>query len=65
MSGLTLSQAIASGRLEDFISQAEREGVGAVSEADFAAAIAGLILTEPPPEGRTSRSPARGSSRGK
>ena len=59
---LTLSQALAEGRLEDFIVQAEGEGVGEVTQADFEAALAGLIAL--PPEGQTSRSPAPGGSRG-
>lgn len=63
MERLTLSQALASNRLEDFVVQAENEGVGEVSTADFEAALAGLIGL--PLEDRTSRLPGRGSTPGK
>jgi len=60
MDRLSLSEALASDRLEDFIAQAEREGVGSVSSDDFEAALAGFIALQP--EGQTSRSPAPGCS---
>ena len=63
MERLTLSQALASNRLEDFVVQAENEGVGEVSTADFELALAGLIGL--PLEDRTSRLPGRDSKPGK
>ena len=61
-SRISLAQAIAEGRLSDFIDQAEGDGVGEVTEQDFTIALAALIKA-PRPEGQTSRSPARGGSR--
>lgn len=60
---LTLSEALASGRLDDFVAQAEAEGIGPANRAQFEAMVG--RVTAPQPEGRTSRSPARGSKRGK
>ena len=59
---VTLSDAIASGDLEPFIRQAEAEGVG-VDRDDFEARL-GRLIKAPPQEDRTSRSRARGGSRG-
>ncbi len=63
MKPLSLSEALASNRLEEFIEQAERQGVGPISEADFEAALVGLIAL--PPEDQTSHSPAPDGSHGK
>lgn len=60
---LTLSDALASDRLSDFIAQAEAEGVGPADRDQFEAMVG--RVTAPQPEGQTSRSPARGSKRGK
>jgi hypothetical protein len=63
MNRLTLSEALASGRLDDFAAQAEAEGVGPADRAQFEALVG--RITAPQPEGQTSRSPAHGSKRGK
>jgi hypothetical protein len=63
MNRLTLSRALAEGRLPDFIAQAEAEGIGPADRAQFDAVVE--RVTAPLPEGQTSRSPARGSMRGK
>ena len=59
---VTLSDAIAAGDLEIFIRQAEAETV-AVDREEFEARL-GRLIKAPPPVDRTSRSPARGGSRG-
>lgn len=61
---VTLAQAIAEDRIYEFVEQAERDGVGNADEAHFMR-LMGLVVTAPPPEDQTSRSPARGSKRGK
>jgi hypothetical protein len=61
---LTLNEAIRLNRLADFIAQAEANGVAAADEAEFDERLSALIKA-PRPEGRTSRSRARGGSRGK
>ena len=64
MDRLSLATALASDRLEDFIAQAEADGVGRADWQRFN----GLVVEaskERPPEGQTSRSPVRGSKRGK
>lgn len=64
MSGrLTLSEAIALGRIADFAAQAEADGIGPADRAQFDV-LAGRV-TAPLPEGQTSHSPVRGSKRGK
>lgn len=63
MSYLSLSEALASGRLAEFIQQAEAEGVGPADCAQFDALVGRVIA--PQPEDQTSRSPAHGSKRGK
>lgn len=60
---LTLSEALATNRLEEFVAQAEQEGVGPVDRAQFEALLG--RITAPQPEDQTSRSPAHGSKRGK
>ena len=60
---LTLNEALLTNRLEDFIAQAEAEGVKAADSQLFDAMV--KRVTAPLPEGQTSRSPVRGSSRGK
>ena len=63
MNKLSLADALASNRLEDFAAQAEAEGVGPADRAQFEALVG--TLTAPQPEGQTSRSRADGSKRGK
>ena len=63
MSRLSLSDALASGALEDFIAQAEADGIGPADRAQFEA-IVGRV-TAPQPSNQTSRSRARGGSHGK
>lgn len=61
---LTLNDAIRHNRLPDFIAQAEADGVAAADAAEFEGRLDALIKA-PRPAGRTSRSRARGGSRGK
>lgn len=63
MNRLTLSEALASDRLADFIDQAEAEGVGPADRPQFEALVG--RLTAPQPEGQTSRSRGGGSKRGR
>lgn len=63
MDKITLAEALAVGDLEPFIRQAEAEGIGPADRSDFEAMVG--RVTAPQPEGQTSRSPARGSKRGK
>lgn len=60
---LTLNEALRSNRLDDFIAQAEAEGVANADREMFEGIVA--RVTAPLPEGQTSRSPVRGSKRGK
>lgn len=60
---LTLAEALATDKLEAFVKQAEAEGVGPADRSDFEAMVG--RVTAPQPEDQTSRSPARGSTRGK
>lgn len=63
MTRLTLSQALAEGRLQDFAAQAEADGIGPADRAQFDALVG--RVTAPLPEGQTSHSPVRGSKRGR
>jgi len=63
MRRLTLAEALTSDRLSDFAAQAEAEGIGPADRAQFEAMVG--RITAPQPEDQTSRSPARGASRGK
>lgn len=58
---LTLSEALASGRLGDFAEQAEADGVGPADRAQFEALVG--TLTAPQPEDQTSHSRDGGSRR--
>lgn len=60
---LTLREALDSNRLDDFIAQAEAEGVEAANRELFDQVVA--RVTAPRPEGQTSRSRGGGASRGK
>lgn len=64
MSRLTLREAIDCDRLEDFITQAESEGVGPVGRDALDEALH-RVIKQPQSEDRTSRSPSRGGSSGK
>lgn len=58
---ISLKEALENNCLEDFIDQAEAEGVKAADEEQFAAAIA-KILRRPRSKDQTSRSPFRDCS---
>jgi hypothetical protein len=60
---MTLAEALATGRLDEFAAQAEAAGVGPADRTLFEALIG--KVTEPQPEGQTSRSRDGGSKRGK
>lgn len=60
---ITLADALAEGRLDEFIAQAEAEGVGPADRAQYDRLMG--RVTAPQPEGQTSRSRDRGGSRGK
>ena len=60
---LNLAEALAGGQLDDFVAQAEAQGVGPADRAQFDAMVG--RVTAPLPEGQTSRSPVHGSKRGK
>ena len=60
---LTLSEALASGRLGDFVEQAEAEGIGPADRVQFEALVG--RVTAPQPEDQTSRSPGSGAKRGR
>jgi hypothetical protein len=60
---LTLHEAIESGKLADFAAQAEAQGICPANRAQFDALLG--AVTAPQQEDQTSRSRARGSSRGK
>jgi hypothetical protein len=61
---LTLSEALRSGRLSDFIVQEEQRGVPKADAAILETAI-NLLIKDKPQEGRTSCSRVRGGSSGK
>ena len=60
---LKLNLALAENRLQDFAAQAEADGIGPADRTQFDALVG--RVTAPLPEGQTSRSPVRGSKRGK
>jgi hypothetical protein len=61
---LTLNDALKTNRLDDFIAQAEAEGVASALQCDFDSLL-GRVVKAPQREGQTSRSRARDGSRGK
>ena len=63
MTRLTLAQALLEGRLQDFATQAEDDGIGPADRDQFSDLMG--RVTAPLPEGQTSHLPVRGSSRGK
>lgn len=60
---LLLGEALASGRLADFVEQAEAEGIGPADRAQFEELVG--LITAPLQEDQTSRSRGGGSKRGK
>ena len=60
---LTLSEALKSGRLDEFIAQEEARGIGPGNQRAFDRAVKALA-TQPRSEDRTSRFPSRGGSTG-
>jgi len=63
MKALSLADALASDRLEDFVKQAETQGIGPISADQFDARL--RSLTAPQPEDQTSRLPDHDCSREK
>jgi hypothetical protein len=61
---LSLREAMATGRLEEFIRQEEARGVGRANRHELDEAIRELAKRRRPGD-RTSRSASRGGSRGK
>lgn len=64
MKRLTLSDALAHGRLDEFAAQAEASGIGPISEAAFDEAASAVIKT-PQSDDQTSGSLRRDGSREK
>jgi hypothetical protein len=62
---LSLSQAIKSGKLSEFIAQEEARGIGPADRKKLAAAIKVVATKQPQSKDRTSRSTSRDGSRGK
>lgn len=56
MNQLSLADALASGRLEDFAAQVEAQGIGPADRAQFEKMVE--RVTAPQPEGQTFRLPA-------
>jgi hypothetical protein len=63
-SNLTLSTAIKTKRLQEFIAQEEARGVSAVDLKEFQD-LAARLIKDTPQEDQTSRSRGRGGSSGK
>jgi hypothetical protein len=61
---LTLSDAMKTGQLQEFIAQEEARGVGSIERAELDRALAAM-LKAPRSEDQTSRSPSRDGSTGK
>ena len=61
---LTLSDAIKTGRLQEFIAEREAAGAGEASQAEFDDAVR-RVATLPRLSDRTSRFPSAGGSPGK
>lgn len=64
MTSLTLANALAEGRLADFVAQEELRGVGPISQADLDHALS-IVIKGGQSEDQTSRSPSRDGSSGK
>lgn len=63
MDRLSLAEAIAGDRLEEFVTQAEAQGIGPADRPMFDTLVG--RITAPQPEGQTSHSRGGGSKRGK
>jgi hypothetical protein len=61
---LTLSEAVKTGRLQDFIAQEEARGVGSIDRAEFDRLLVKAIKS-PQSKDQTSRSPLPGGLTGK
>jgi hypothetical protein len=61
---LTLSEAVKTARLQEFIAQEEARGIGPASRAEFEALTEALIKA-PQSKDQTSRSPSGNGSTGK
>ena len=61
MNRLTLTQALAEGRLSEFIEKAEANAVGPIGEAEFDETASTVIKTQPQSD-QTSGSPRPGGS---
>jgi hypothetical protein len=61
---LTLSEAVKTGRLQEFIAQEEARGIGSIDRADLDRALA-KVIKAPRSEDQTSHSPSRDGSTGK
>ena len=61
---LTLTKAIQSGRLDEFIAQEEARGIGPVNKKKLDAALKKLATTQRQSQDRTSRSSSRDGSSG-
>lgn len=59
---LTLSDAIKTGKLQEFIKQEEARGIGPAQSRDLEKAIKIISTTPTQSEDRTSRSPSRAGS---
>lgn len=64
VSYITLREALELGRLDEFVKQAEAEGVGPINADELDRALT-RVITSPAGSRRASRSPDRGGSRGK
>jgi hypothetical protein len=62
---LTLSEAIKSGRLQEFIAQEEARGVGPIDRAEFDALLIATLAKAPQSKDRTSRSSSGDGSSGR
>jgi hypothetical protein len=62
---LTLSEALKTGKIAEFVKQEEARGIGPVSRKKLDAAIKQLATTPPKSKDRTSRSTSGGGSNGK
>jgi hypothetical protein len=61
---ISLSEALRTNRLEEFIAQCEADGMATAAQAEFDEAVR-RVATQPRPEDRTSRFRRLGGSTGK
>lgn len=62
---LTLSDAIKTGKIKEFVAQEEARGIGPIERQELDDAIKKLATTPLKSKGRTSRSTSGGGSNGK